>query len=243
MGFSSAGSWAIEMEQRVRRIRDAEGARQAILAAAEEHFANHGFSGARIEAIAESSGYNKSMIFHYFIDKLGLYRAVVKYAKVDQEGHFAQTIMPLIENEETELTPALVRNILEEAVRYSFDRMLASPNLRRILAWEAAEGWQTFRLTDPSHAMQSRQRAITRFLQRAQALGILRAEIDPQLLMVYVLGLVFAHLISLPRYELLFPDEDFTSEQALERARTYLVQLVLHGTMQPFSEAIETHGV
>ena len=231
------------MEHRVRRIRDAEGARQAILAAAEEHFARHGFSGARIEAIAESSGYNKSMIFHYFTDKLGLYRSVVECAKVDQESHFAQTIIPIIENEQTELTPALVRTIIEEAVRYSFDRMQSHPNLRRIMAWEAAEGWQTFRLTDPSRAMQSRQRAIAGFLQRAQALGFLRPEIDPQLLMVYVLGLVFAHLISLPHYELMFPDQDFSSDQALERARTYLVQLVLYGTMQPFSEAVETNGL
>ncbi len=40
------------------RAHDAEGARQTILDAAEEVFAEHGFDGARIDAIAEVAGYN-----------------------------------------------------------------------------------------------------------------------------------------------------------------------------------------
>ena len=58
-------------------MHDAEGAREAILNAGEEVFAEHGFDGARIDAIAKSSGYNKSLIFQYFGDKLGLYAAVI----------------------------------------------------------------------------------------------------------------------------------------------------------------------
>src|SRR5262245_59170534 len=49
-----------------RRGRDAESARRAILAAAEEAFATSGFDGARVDAIAEASGYNKALLFHYF---------------------------------------------------------------------------------------------------------------------------------------------------------------------------------
>ena len=55
---------------KLRRERDAEVARGAILDAAEEIFAREGFDGARVDAIAEASGYNKSLIFHYFEDKL-----------------------------------------------------------------------------------------------------------------------------------------------------------------------------
>ena len=65
-------------DRRPKRERDAEVARKAILDAAEEIFAEHGFDGARIDAIAAVSGYNKSLIFHYFDDKLGLYTAVLK---------------------------------------------------------------------------------------------------------------------------------------------------------------------
>src|SRR2546426_766171 len=65
-------------ELRRGRTHDAEGAREAILTAAEAVFAEHGFDGARIDAIAKSSGYNSSLLFHYFGDKLGLYAEVVK---------------------------------------------------------------------------------------------------------------------------------------------------------------------
>ena len=61
-------------------MHDAEGAREAILNAGEEVFAQHGFDGARIDAIAKVSGYNKSLIFQYFGDKLGLYAAVIRRA-------------------------------------------------------------------------------------------------------------------------------------------------------------------
>src|ERR1700739_4979422 len=74
---------------RPKRERDAEVARNTILDAAEEIFAENGFDGARIDAIAEASGYNKSLIFHYFDDKLGLYSAVLKRA--DDQGHEMQS--------------------------------------------------------------------------------------------------------------------------------------------------------
>ena len=70
--------------RRERRERDAEGARAAILRAAEEAFTRDGFSGARVDDIALAAGYNKALIFHYFDGKLGLYRALV--ARIKQEN-------------------------------------------------------------------------------------------------------------------------------------------------------------
>ena len=61
-----------EPDSRRGRAHDAQAAREAILNAAEAVFAEHGFDGARIDAIAALAGYNKSLIFQYFDDKLGL---------------------------------------------------------------------------------------------------------------------------------------------------------------------------
>src|SRR5919108_6177181 len=71
-----------------RRARNAEAARAVILQAAEDVFSETGFAGARIDEIAEKSGYNKSLIFQYFGDKQGLYRTVIRRFKtdVDQVG-------------------------------------------------------------------------------------------------------------------------------------------------------------
>jgi TetR/AcrR family transcriptional regulator len=50
--------------------------KEAILEAARGEFADHGYSGARIERIAAAAGANKQLIFHYFGSKDGLYAAV-----------------------------------------------------------------------------------------------------------------------------------------------------------------------
>jgi Transcriptional regulator len=65
------------------RVHDAEKARVVILNAVKVMFAEHGFAGARVDAIAEEADYNKSLIFQYFGDKLSLYVEVLK--RVDRE--------------------------------------------------------------------------------------------------------------------------------------------------------------
>lgn len=80
-----------------RRERDAEFARQAILDAGEKVFAEHGFDGARIDAIAAESAYNKSLIFHYFGDKLGLYAEVIKRADKEMTALQVRVLTPLLE--------------------------------------------------------------------------------------------------------------------------------------------------
>ena len=60
--------------------RDPERTSASILAAAVTEFTEKGYAGARIDAIAERSGANKRMIYHYFGDKDGLYLAVLESA-------------------------------------------------------------------------------------------------------------------------------------------------------------------
>lgn len=62
------------------RARNAESTKADILAAAKIEFANAGFGGARVDKIAEQSGANKRMIYHYFGGKEKLFAAVVEDA-------------------------------------------------------------------------------------------------------------------------------------------------------------------
>src|SRR5437868_13194046 len=103
------------------RVHDAEGAREAILNAAEEVFAEHGFDGARIDAIAETAGYNKSLIFHYYGDKLGLYAAVLK--RIDEQASEFQTkiIGPLLADESLTADAVKFRAFLETVFGFLFD--------------------------------------------------------------------------------------------------------------------------
>lgn len=62
---------------RPRRPGPAEGAREALLTAGTELFAEHGFEGVRVEAVARRAGVNKAMINYHFGGKRGLYEAIL----------------------------------------------------------------------------------------------------------------------------------------------------------------------
>jgi AcrR family transcriptional regulator len=63
--------------------RNPERTRERILVAALHEFAARGFAGARVDMIARRAPANKRMIYHYFGDKGGLFRAVIKF-KLDE---------------------------------------------------------------------------------------------------------------------------------------------------------------
>lgn len=69
-----------------RPQRDPVRTRAAILAAATAEFAEHGFSGARVDAIAARAGINKRMLYHYFGDKEALYLVVLEEAYAGIRG-------------------------------------------------------------------------------------------------------------------------------------------------------------
>jgi AcrR family transcriptional regulator len=66
------------------RSHDPEGVRRNILEVATAEFAQKGFSGARVDEIAEKTSTSKRMIYYYFGDKEGLYVAVLEeaYARI-----------------------------------------------------------------------------------------------------------------------------------------------------------------
>src|ERR1700682_506414 len=125
---------------KVIRERDAEVAREAILEAAEEVFAREGFAGARIDIIGAEAGYNKSLIFHYFVDKEGLYRAIVARLKMRLHQEYLEPLIAFIESSEA-MEISRVRFFLELAVKQYFTFLTQHPRNLRIMAWEAAEGW------------------------------------------------------------------------------------------------------
>jgi AcrR family transcriptional regulator len=57
--------------------RQPDASRKAILQAALVEFAEEGLAGARVDAIAETAGVNKALLYYYFHDKESLYGAVL----------------------------------------------------------------------------------------------------------------------------------------------------------------------
>ena len=59
------------------RTRDRDRTRAEILDVATQHFAEHGYSGARVDEIAEQTRTTKRMLYYYFGSKEGLYTEVL----------------------------------------------------------------------------------------------------------------------------------------------------------------------
>jgi TetR/AcrR family transcriptional regulator len=214
-----------------RRERDAEGARLAILDAAEEIFAANGFDGARIDAIAAASGYNKSLIFHYFEDKLGLYAEVIRRADNEVTALQGRVLAPLLADETIVSNAPAFKALLEKIVGLLFDYLVEHPRFMRMIVWEQAEGWQTYAKiisqfntedTEPFEAL----------FHRARSAGLLRFDFDPSMQLTMILQICLSYLTYIPLYQMvLHRDEDLSSAAALARAREYIVAFVVHGMM------------
>jgi TetR/AcrR family transcriptional regulator len=213
---------------RQKRERDAEVSRNAILDAAEEIFAENGFDGARIDAIAAASGYNKSLIFHYFDDKLGLYTAVLK--RIDQQGNELQTIMltPLLTDESVTSDAGKFRTFVQIVIRWIFDYMVENPRVLRMLVWEAAEGWKTIKKI-ASQFNTDDVEMFRQLLSKAQEAGLIRPGTDPYLMFLMAITTCMSYPIFTPYLEMAFEDEDLSSPDALVRAREMIVNFVVHG--------------
>jgi TetR/AcrR family transcriptional regulator len=219
-----------------RRERDAEGARLAILDAAEEVFAANGFDGARIDAIAAASGYNKSLIFHYFEYKLGLYAEVVRRADNEVTALQGRVLAPLLADETIVSNAPAFKALLEKIVGILFDYLVEHPRFMRMIVWEQAEGWQTYAKiisqfntedTEPFEAL----------FHRARSAGLLRFDFDPLMQLTMILQICLSYLTYIPLYQMvLHPGEDLFSAPALSRAREYIVAFVIHGMMIDFPE-------
>ncbi|HEY0755929.1 MAG TPA: helix-turn-helix domain-containing protein [Ktedonobacteraceae bacterium] len=225
---------------KISRERDAEVAREAILEAAEEVFAREGFDGSRIDIIAAESGYNKSLIFHYFIDKEGLYRAVIKRMKMRMNGELLEPLTAFIESSD-EMSIHRVRLILEMAIGLYLDYMTSHPRNLRIMAWETAEGWVTY-LREPAGKESETYRAsvfcIADFLRHAQEADVICKEVDVRFVVMNLMNMCSMYLLNLPRFQWFFTEAETDQQTKLAYIRQQIVQLVLYGIFTSSQEGI-----
>src|SRR2546425_5553186 len=223
------------------RARDAQRAREVILDAAEAVFAQHGFDGARIDAIAKASGYNISLLFQYFGDKLGLYAAVLQRAHRETTELQAQVLGPGLADETITSHAQGLRAFLETAVQATFEYLVEHPRLLRILTWEMAEGWQTYAQIASQFPTEDVDQFETLF-HKARSAGLLRSGFVPVIQLSTVGQMCLTYLASLRLYQVLLPEEDVSSVESRARAREYIVDFVVAGMMADPAETNPEKG-
>ena len=219
-----------EPGSREGRARDAHRARKAILDAAEAVFAQHGFDGARIDAIANASGYNNGLLFRYFGNKLGLYTEVLKRADRDMGDLLARVFAPLLSDETITSDAQRWRCFLTTTFGTFFDYMVEHPHVMRIFNWEQAEGWQTFAKIASQFETGDLARLEALF-SKASLAGLLRPDLDVVVMVVLVQQICWSSAAALPLYQSFLAGRNFSSATALTHIREQIIDFLVSGIM------------
>jgi AcrR family transcriptional regulator len=207
-----------------------EKTRAAILDAAEVVFAEHGFDGARVDTIAEVSGYNKTLIFRYFGDKTGLYAEVLR--RIDRQVNelMASFLALLFEDESIISDIRRFRAFFKTILGVFFDYIVEHPRVTRMMVWEHAEGWQTYSRLASLFDLEGIDR-IEALFSRAQRAGFFRSDFDPFVLFMLAEQICWTYPTSLPFYQLVRPYQDLSTAESQARARECIIEFIIAGIL------------
>lgn len=155
--------------------RDPERTRRRILAAALKEFSRRGYAGARVDAIARHAKINKRMLYHYFGDKAGLFRAVLHH-KTEERIKGVAARMP--ESEPSSILTAWFKQNCQDT------------DWVRLLAWESLQSTKDRMFNEAERRQQARN--AVGLIRRRQKAGQLRADVPPEFLQLAKMSLAFA---------------------------------------------------
>jgi AcrR family transcriptional regulator len=157
------------MPPTAERQRDRDRTQSEILAVATREFAEHGFSGARVDEIAERTRTTKRMLYYYFGSKQGLFVAVLEraYAQIRE----AERVVDV-----EHLDPvSAIRRLAE----LTFDHHERHPDFIRLVSIENIHRAEHMRSSE--HIAELSMPAIDRIgriLDRGREAGVFRRDVD-----------------------------------------------------------------
>ncbi len=198
-----------------RQVRDAEATKKQILDAAEEEFAKHGLSGARIEAIANRAGVTTAMIHYYFDNKEGLYKTVLQRPATEMHDMLEQLALEELSAEEA------LKTLVKSAIAYE-----AAHPLRGMLWFQEANQNQGkyFKLGN----WQKTFAHFTKILERGMAEGSFR-QLDPFLTCLQIAGICTFYFNAHENIKHLTPDVDRLSPEMIEKYTQEAMNFILAG--------------
>ncbi len=200
-----------------RPTRDADATRRRILDAAEQAFAAHGLSGARVDAIAAATETNVRMIYYYFASKDGLYRAVLERAYGRMREHERALALDTLAPDEA------IRRLTE----HTFDYQQAHPEFVRLVAIENIHRAAHLSTLAPIRALNaSVLETIGRILARGQAARLFRADAEPIGVHMLITALCFFRVSNRDTLRTVFPIDPLAPSLAAAHKRM-LVDAVL----------------
>jgi AcrR family transcriptional regulator len=207
---------------RKRRTNDPEGNRRHIIDVATREFAEKGYSGARVDAIAARTRTSKRMIYYYFVGKEGLYIAVLEeeYRKIRNiEGKL-------------DLAHQTPEEALRTLVTSTFDYQNAHPEFIRLVMNEnILNGAYVSRSKEIRRLNRAVISAARELLQRGQSEGTFRPDVDPVDLHMSISALCFFNVANRATFSTIFK-RDMRSRKALAERRSQIADLILRYVKQ-----------
>lgn len=210
----------------VKITRNPEASRANILQAARDEFVSNGLSGARVDRIAERSGVNKNLIYHYFNSKEELYLAVLEgiYANLRerQQDRHLRGLLPI--------------EGIRRLVEITFDHFVVTPDLIRLMSVENIHFGKYLRRSQSVKPLyRDLLETLEILLRRGQDEGSFRAEVDAVDLYLSISGLAYFFLSNQHTLSWLL-DRDLTGRKRVQKRRQHVVDMVLsYLTSQPQS--------
>src|SRR5262252_1652553 len=159
--------------------RNPRQSQERILDAALTEFAAKGFAGARVDVIARRARINKRMLYHYFGDKEGLFREVLRRKIAARSAWLAGAPEDPIER-----------------LPVWFQLACRDREWIQLLEWEALQ-WGEKKVIDEERREESVGRAVERVRQQ-QAKGLLDPDLDPGQLLLTMMAIT-AYPIAFPQ--------------------------------------------
>ena len=151
------------------RRRDAERTRGELLDVATEEFAARGFTGARVDEIAERTHTTKRMIYYYFGSKRGIYLAVLERAYAG-----IRTLEQQLDVDH--LDPARAMRALAEL---TFDHHESHPDFVRLVAIENIHRAEHLRQSEALAGLAAPAvDVLGGILERGRVAGLFRTDVD-----------------------------------------------------------------
>lgn len=203
--------------ERVRRTNDAERTRANILDIAFQEFAEKGFTGARIDEIADRTHTSKNMIYYYFGSKEKLYRQVLENSYRDIRR--AESILHL---------PDLpVLEALRELVGSTFDFHIKHPDFVRLVMVENIAQGAHIRDMPSLKALNTGAIDICRDIcKRGAKEGVIRKDIVATDLHMTISSLCFYNVSNRHTFSVIY-NVDMVSPEALKKRRAAIIDIIM----------------
>lgn len=199
--------------------RDAEATKERILTVGIKDFCENGYSGSRIQNIAKKSDCNIRMIYHYFGNKEGLYKAALERVYGAIRGSEAELGLD-------DLDPV---SAIRSLVEFTFDHHRQNRELVDLVVVENVQRGRNLKDIDTISKESSELiDKIHSVLKQGESRGDFLNGTDAFQLYVSILSLSFFHLSNAHTLSIMY-NRDLSDDNWINSRRSHVVQMVLAG--------------